>query len=137
MSDIILRVYNKNANVYIKVGLDEFILKIEDELERVQSNLYNLKNFQNVAQFSKPIADGEDPKDILDSRKQFNYVCHRTTLLLTALLLSIEQLKNEQNPNVKSYTTTVQVPAQMSYQTLDHKVFRSMKVWLQSPVFLD
>ena len=37
---IFLRVYNKNANVYIKIGLEEFIQDIVDDLEKVQGILY-------------------------------------------------------------------------------------------------
>ena len=36
IDEIILRVYNMNANVYIKIRLDDFILKIVDELEHIQ-----------------------------------------------------------------------------------------------------
>jgi len=40
VEDIILRVYNKTPNVYIKIGLEDFILKLVDELEKVQQSLY-------------------------------------------------------------------------------------------------
>lgn len=40
VEDLILRVYNKNANVYIKIGLEDFILKIVDDLEKIQGTLY-------------------------------------------------------------------------------------------------
>ena len=35
IDEIILRSYNMNANVYIKIRLDDFILKIVDELEHI------------------------------------------------------------------------------------------------------
>ena len=52
---LILRVYNKNPNVYIKMALEEFIAKIVDKLEVVQQDLYRLKTSEEVASFSKPI----------------------------------------------------------------------------------
>mmetsp|Transcript_38452 Transcript_38452/g.50435 ORF Transcript_38452/g.50435 Transcript_38452/m.50435 type:complete len:80 (+) Transcript_38452:1303-1542(+) len=36
-----------------------------------------------------------------------------------------------------SYRNNVSVPALMSFRSINDKVFRQMKVWLQSPVFLD
>lgn len=49
MEEIILRVYNRNANVYIKTTLEEFILSIVAELEKVQQELYSLKNSEEVS----------------------------------------------------------------------------------------
>ena len=59
VEDLILRVYNKNANVYIKIGLEDFILKIVDDLEKMQGTLYQLKNSDDVVQFSKPITEDQ------------------------------------------------------------------------------
>ena len=49
VEEIILRVYNRNANVYIKTTLEEFILSIVAELEKVQQELYSLKNSEEVS----------------------------------------------------------------------------------------
>ena len=66
-------------------------------------------------------------------------MCHRAQLLLTALLLSIEQLLNDFNPNVKNFRRDENLQTQpfMAFKTIDQKVLMAMKVWLQSPVFLD
>ncbi len=54
---IFLRVYNKNANVYIKIGLEEFIQDIVHDLEKVQSILNKKKNSEKDLQFSKPLSE--------------------------------------------------------------------------------
>ena len=48
VEDIILRVYNKNPNVYIKIQLGPFIVKLVDELEQQQQSLYQLRSSENV-----------------------------------------------------------------------------------------
>ena len=98
-----------------------------------------MKNSEEVSQFSKPIHNVEDLDEITQSQKKFHYVCHRATLLLTALLLSIEQLLNDFNPNVRNFRRDehLQPQAFMALKKIDDKVFQSLKVWLQSPVFID
>jgi hypothetical protein len=48
-------------------------------------------------------------------------VCHRAQLLLTALLLSIEQLLNDFNPNVKNFRRDENLQTQpfMAFKTID------------------
>lgn len=58
-----LRIYNKNPNVYIKMQLEEFIIKIVDRLELVQQDLYRLKTSEEVTSFSKAIDFTGDPSD--------------------------------------------------------------------------
>lgn len=55
IENIILRVYNRNPNVYIKIGLEHFIDQIVDELEKVQQSLYQLKSFAEKSPFSGEI----------------------------------------------------------------------------------
>ena len=118
---IILRVYNKNPNVYIKKKLEDFTLKIVEELEKVQQNLYNLKNSEDISVFSQPIEEHENPGDVVHSRKKFFFECHQAQLKLTALLLSIEQLLNDENPNVRNFRRDDHLQAYtfMAYKTIN------------------
>ena len=61
---IMLRVYNKNPNVYIKMRLEDFINKIVDELDGIQKDLYRLKNSEEVHQLSQPINPNLKPDQI-------------------------------------------------------------------------
>lgn len=90
IKNIMLRVYNKNPNVYIKMPLNTFIKDIVEELDNVQEDLYALKNSEEVDQLSRPITPDMDPDEIPLNHKKFYHVCHRAMLLLSALLLSIE-----------------------------------------------
>lgn len=90
IKNIMLRVYNKNPNVYIKMPLNTFIKDIVEELDNVQEDLYALKNSEEVDQLSRPITPDMDPDEIPLNHKKFHHVCHRAMLLLSALLLSIE-----------------------------------------------
>ena len=73
---VILRVYNKNPNVYIKMQLEEFINKIVDRLEVVQQDLYQLKTSEEVASFSKAIDFNGERDEPSKSQKKFHYACH-------------------------------------------------------------
>lgn len=86
---IILRVYNKNANVFIDTELSNFIKKLISELEKVHKSLHELRSSSDVTQLvTKPTMDDEDENT--ENRKKFHYECHKARLLLSALLLSIE-----------------------------------------------
>ena len=131
--------YNKNPNVYIKIQLGPFIVKLVDELEQQQQSLYQLRSSENVEELRQPIDPEEERRDpgSQQSRRIFHHVCHKAALRLTALLLSIEQGLNDENPNVPSFRTIPRAQALMAQMKIDDKVFRQVKVWLQSPVFLD
>jgi hypothetical protein len=94
IGSVILRQFNSNPSVFINTKLHMFITEIAAELYKVSQSLFQFRQSgQDPSKFDKG-------PDMPDFEKIYFYNCYKAQLLLTSLLLSIEQLsQNEFNPN--------------------------------------
>ena len=100
ISQVILRMYNRNPAVFINVKLNSFITDVARELQEVFMLFLRIRSSEK-----KDIGDLTRKHDSMGQasnlQKFFQYLQYKAQLLLTTLLLSIEQLlQNEYNPNL-------------------------------------
>jgi len=74
--------------------------------------------------------------NINNTQKEFKYYCYQSLLMLTTLLLSMEQfLNNENNPNVAKFKKEDKKQGNTGNREMED-LFQYFAFWLQSQVFL-
>ena len=120
---MIVRVYNRDPSVFIREKLNSFILEICKETNLVARELFDLRK-QNIE---------EDIRT--DLQPKFEHLCHKSSLLLSSLLLSLEQLLfNDANQNRMLVSGAIgtggnsnsnRATRDLSYGIFDNKIYKN------------
>lgn len=158
VGNVILRVYNKNPAVFIDQNLPAFITAVCNELQTVaQKLIIDLQAIsENQLRVNLQTREIEDVKgtmsgeELVDLTRRFFYCQYQSLLMLTSLMLSIEQLLcNRANPNHlfmaaagdKQQTQKALWKSQFTSHQFSHgladEVHRIVSFWLTTQVFLD
>lgn len=136
VEQVILRLYNCNPAVFIDYKLTTFITKLSDDIYNLSRDLYDLKN--QIQQTKQEQAGWSE--SYLQTKYQFT--CYKALVLLTALLLSLEQLlTNDFNPNLQQIRRNpnstglekfneITIEVASNRKVIEDSVFKMFKVWL-------
>jgi hypothetical protein len=133
---VILRIYNRNPAVFIGNSLTSFITDVSANIYKLSQKLYDFNSKHT-------------PEEKTDN-PQYQYYCYKAQVLLTSLLLSLEQLlNNEFNPNLPNPRRNENSQGISKFgeilidnlvhrkEVIENRVYLYLKMWLQNPVFLD